>query len=258
MKPVNPPVLLSACAGLCLTATGTVAPLRAAPIFSEAGYSLVYDLAIPNFAAFDRAGRVPYSVDNSASIPNSSFNRVGYMLQLQTASGTLQTVAVSMNAFTNKASLLGVPTLSSGGLFNNVPVVGMIVMSNVAGVATGRGFSTGYVQFWSNCYGNIGGTYATGRDVINPTAPACYGSMQIGNGIGNTVFAYNAWDYGIFYSDLGIGNHATDNTDWTFSFNAATYVVKNLSVWIATVPEPGSLAVLLAGVGIVGLVRRRG
>jgi sialate O-acetylesterase len=233
---------------------GMVAQVNATPSFPEANYQLVYDLSIPNSANY-LSSSAPYSVINTASISNGSYARVGYMLQLQTAIGSLETVAVSMDAFTTNPSNLGVPTVLSGEVYNEVAVTNMNVTSNVPGVAVGTGLSSGYLQFWPDCYNHSGGVYATGFDTIS-AGSHCYGSMQIGNGLGNTVFAYNSWDGG--GGDVGIGNQATGNPDWTFAHNASSFVVEDLSIWVSSsVPEPASIGLLLGGLGVLGLVRRR-
>jgi len=133
----------------------------------------------------------------------------------------------------------------------------MNVTSDVSGVAVGTGFSTGYLQFWPDCYGNTGGGYATGYDIISPGSN-CYGSMQIGNGLGNTVFAYNNWDGG-GVGDVGIGNQASGNSDWTFAANATSFTIEDLSVWVSQsdVPEPATFGLLLGGVAVLGLFRNR-
>ena len=238
-----------------LVLAGTCATAAAAPVFTEPDYNLVYELAIPN-AANDVTSAVGYEVNNAAIIPNGSFDHVGYMMQLQSTSGELEYVSVSMSAFTNNASMLGVPTVASGERYLDTPVTGMNVLSNVPGVATGYGFTSGFVQFWPDCYSYVGSNYATGRDLIQ-SGTQCYGSMQIGNGTGTTVFAYNNWD-GVGNSDLGIGNAPSGNTDWTFAFNTADYTVKDLTVWVAELPEPAGIAIMLTGIVGVRLVRRRG
>jgi hypothetical protein len=234
---------------------GMVSHVNATPSFPEANYQLVYDLSIPDSANY-LSSSVPYSVNNAASISNGSFTRVGYMLQLQTAIGSLETVAVSMDAFTTIASNLVVPTVLSGEVYNEVAVTQMNVTSDVPGVTVGTGFSSGYLQFWPDCYSHTGGVFATGDDTIS-AGSHCYGSMQIGNGLGNTVFAYNRWDGG-GVSDVGIGNQSSGNPDWTFAQNASSFVVKDLSIWVSSsVPEPASIGLVLGGVGILGIFRSR-
>lgn len=234
---------------------GMVSRVNAAPSFPEANYQLVYDLSIPSNADYLN-NSVPYTFSNSTSIPNGSFDRVGYMLQLQTEIGSLEYVAVSMDAFTTIASNLGVPTVLSGEVYNEFGVTNMNVTSNVPGVTVGTGLSSGYLQFWPDCYGHSGSVFATGYDTIS-AGSNCYGSMQIGNGLGNTVLAYNSWDGG-GAGDVGIGNQATGDPAWTFAHNASSFVVEDLSIWVSSlVPEPGSIGLVLGGLGILGLVRRR-
>jgi hypothetical protein len=248
------PIWYHLMAGAVLTAS-MVSQANAAPSFPEANYQLVYDLSIPNSANY-LSSSVPYSVNNTASISNGSYTRVGYMLQLQTAIGSLETVAVSMDTFTTNPSNLGVPTVVSGEVYNEVAVTNMNVTSNVPGVAVGTGLSSGYLQFWPDCYSHSGGAFATGLDTIS-AGSHCYGSMQIGNGLGNTVFAYNRWDGG-GVSDVGIGNQSTGNPDWTFAQNGASFVVKDLSIWVSSsVPEPASIGLMLGSIGLLGLFRRR-
>jgi len=66
-----------------------------------------------------------------------------------------------------------------------------------------------------------------------PTDPAVgYGSMQVHNhDARQTLFALNHWREGS-RADLGIGNQATGNPDWTFAANAGNYPVKRLRVLV--------------------------
>jgi len=69
------------------------------------GYQLVYQLDIPTTPAY---GDAPpqYTVDKSQSIPNFSFTRVAYLLELDD-----KYVWASMGTFTEDASQIGVPCM---------------------------------------------------------------------------------------------------------------------------------------------------
>jgi sialate O-acetylesterase len=104
---------------------------------------------------------------------------------------------------------------------------------------TGAPLEGGNIEFWPHNYGQAnsanvpnasGQTYDFGDD---PGEPADgYGSMQVHNHAAKqTLFAVNNWKSGN-RADIGIGNQATGNPDWTFSANAGSYQVKRLRVLV--------------------------
>ena len=195
-------------------------------------YDLVYVLPIPSSADYNNL-LPPYSVDNTAS--TGSFDRVAYCVELDN-----QWVWVSLDAFTSVPAQLGVPVTSTGAVFQQT-VSNMNVESNVPGIVTGTGITTGNIEFWHHCYvtgneigipGASGSVYDFGDD--NRHNASCYGSMQLHNyGAGQTLFAYNRWDGG-GTSDLGIGNSPTGHPDWTFRVNAGTYAVRNMYILVTS------------------------
>jgi sialate O-acetylesterase len=193
-------------------------------------YRLVYDLDITK-AAHD----IKYDVDDHAKI-TAPFDRIGYFLELTKSEGT-QYVWVSMDAFTQDASKIGVPTVASGARFQQ-PVNNMTVMSNLQGLASGTGL-TGNLEFWPDNYGQnnaagVAGASSQSYDFGDqPSAPADgYGSMQVGNPAAKqTVFAFNHWSAGAG-ADLGIGNSSGQNPDWTFAGNAGQYSARRLRVLV--------------------------
>ncbi|GEM_PF-6248495 len=172
-------------------------------------------------------------------------------LSFSAYAGPIAWVSVSMNAFTTNPTQIGVPSQESD-VFNEVAVSNMNVFSNVVGVATGTGFNTGFVQFWPDCYGFNGSPgWSTGYDTI-AAGTGCYGSMQIGNGLGNTVFAYNAFDNNCC-GDLGIGNDPNgNNTDWTFSGDLFSMNVKEIEAFVndQSLSNDGSSSISLDGPGL--------
>ena len=231
------------------------------PVAEASNYSLVYSLAIPNYAAFNSA-TVPYTVDNHSNFALGSFDRIAYYMTLQAANGQLAYAYVSMDAFTNDASKIGVPTAASGAFFQQ-DVSNMNVVSNVAGVVNGTGISTGSIEFWHTDYGtaNSAGVIGANNNLYDfgdqPVNNNNYGSMQINNyGAAQTILAYNNFggDGGI--GDVGFGNQIGGQPDWTFAHNADSFTIKNIDVLVETnVPEPGSMALL--GLGLFSFIASR-
>jgi len=195
-------------------------------------YRLVYDLDLAKLAK-----NIQYDADNHQSIAQP-FDRIAYFMELQTADGNTDYVYVSMDAFTTNLEKIGVPTLKSGAHFQR-NVAGLNVYSNVRGIETGTALAGGNIEFWPNNYGPAnsahvpnasGEAYDFGDEPTDPVDG--YGSMQVHNhDAKQTLFALNHWSEGS-RADLGIGNQATGNPDWTFAGNAGTYQAKRLRVLV--------------------------
>lgn len=195
------------------------------------GYRLVYDADLEKLG-----GRFSYDADNSQSV--GSFDSIGYLLEVGTKSSIetsvfdadpVQKVFVTMKAFTTDATKIGIPVHSEA--FQQA-AESMNVYSTVDGIG---GSGTGSIEFWANDYlpGDSGiydsNDKKAGRDIG-------YGSMQIHNARGQTVFALNAWNDGP-QADIGIGDSAINHEgkihkDWTFANNAASYTSKRLRVYV--------------------------
>ena len=194
-------------------------------------YSLVYDLDLANLGA-----DIHYDVDNSAAI-TAPFDRIAYFVELQPSDGATRFLYVSLDAFTDDLKMIGVPTLTSGAHFQQ-PVAQMNVWSNT-GVHNGIGLEGGHIEFWPNNYapanaaavpGASPHSYDFGDQPIDPADG--YGSMQLHNATAEqTLFAINHWRRGE-RADIGIGNRAEKNSDWTFAGNAQSYSAKRLRVLV--------------------------
>jgi len=199
------------------------------------GYQLVYDLDIGKAAK-----TITYDVDNRAQITRP-FDRIAYLLELS-KDGQPQWVYVSMDAFTDDAGKIGVPTFASKAVFQQ-QVANLTVLANVKEITTGSGLK-GNIEFWPNNYGqknildipNASSSAFDFGDQITPTGD--YGSMQVHNfEARQTLFAFNHWVAGAG-CDLGIGNAPGVNTDWTFAKNGAAYESKRLRV-LVHIAAPG-------------------
>ncbi|MHC4247731.1 MAG: hypothetical protein ACYS9X_01255 [Planctomycetota bacterium] len=196
-----------------------------------AGYRLVYDLDL------GKLGRdIRYFVDESRK--GGGFGRVAYLVELyRKPDGEPNFVYVSMKAFTDDLTKIGVPTYQSRAKFQ-CAVSGMTVVSNVDGIETGSGLS-GWIEFWASNYGtkNSGGVpgasdreFDFGDQPNGP--PEGYGSMQVHNpSATQTLFAINKWKAGRG-ADIGIGNSTGKTRDWTFTGKAGTWPRKRLRVLV--------------------------
>lgn len=198
-------------------------------------YELIYQLDMPSDMNLGTNPVSTYLVDQSGA-NFGAFDRVAYFMELQAGPGTpLRWVFVGLDPVTDQLRQLGIPDAAGGAMFAQ-PVTNLSV-ETAAGLEldVGSGVDAGYIEFWSQNYGVANGP---GWPVGNSTqydaadtrsAAGSYGSMQIHNGSGVTLFAYNRWGT-VGQDDLGIGPNPNGHPDWTFSSSAAAYTIRRLSV----------------------------
>ncbi len=194
-------------------------------------YVLVYELDLAKLAR-----DIEYDVDRSSRV--KLFDRIGYLLELESARSGQQKVFVSMDAFTDDVTKIGIPTLESKARFQQT-VNALEVFSNVDSLTAGTDIKTGNIEFWPDNYSAANGLGISGASQSvydfgdDPGAPRDgYGSMQVHNyASGQTVFSVNHWKQGD-QADIGIGNSPGDTRDWTFTGNAGSYSKKRLRVYV--------------------------
>ena len=181
-----------------------------------AGYRLIFDLDLNK-----ATGHVmDYTVDESAN--TGKFSRVAYFLELTSDAGEHH-LYVSMDAFTEDATKVGVPTAEMNVTFQQA-LTNLTVVSNHPDIVTGSEL-TGNIEFWSTNYkegNNAKVPEASGRVYDHGDQPGGaakgYGSMQIHNpSAKQTLFAVNSWHRGGDKMDVGIGNSTGKTLDWTFT-----------------------------------------
>lgn len=210
--------------------------LLAMKVPESKNYQVVYDLDLGKLGA-----NAVYDVDNAAKITRA-FDRVAYFLELTGQDGKTQYVFASMDAYTDRADRLGLPTVASGVRWQR-EVANLNVASNVKGVTTGAGLKGGRLEFWPNNYSAENGAgvpnasdklYDFGDKPADPDQG--YGCMQVHNAeAGQTLFAINHWSEGA-RADVGIGNQPSNQPDWTFAANAASHAAKRLRVLVRLKP----------------------
>jgi len=122
-------------------------------------------------------------------------------------------------------------------------VANVTVESNSPGLS-GIGYE-GNIEFTSGNYGIKNTEAILGADDTTYDfgdqlySSGSYGCMQVhvhGGGGGSnyvgTLFAFNAFNYGSSPANLGIGNNPNGHPDWTLEYNADTYNVRNLQVFV--------------------------
>jgi sialate O-acetylesterase len=188
------------------------------------GYRCVYRIDIPKNADYSKA--IPeYVVDDSRQ-EQGPFSRVAYFLELEKNDGSRQYIFVSMDKFTDDIRKTGIPVALSGAQF--IRKVGRLtVRSNVPGVEQCTDSDGGNIEFLSGNYSTKNGSGLPNAsaetfdfdDQPIDSAPG-YGCMQIHNWkAGETLLAINHWgNKGVL--DVGIGNAAVGNPDWTQSQSA--------------------------------------
>ncbi|MBR0505097.1 MAG: hypothetical protein IJJ84_06785, partial [Kiritimatiellae bacterium] len=222
-----------------------------------ADYELALDYNIPVKGWMnDPTSNLSYRVtDNTAKI-GKDFARVAYFFELvANNSTTTQYVWTAFDAFTQDATRLVIPT----NFTYQQKIANLDVESNVSGIITGKGITTGNIEFHSNNYskGNkigipdaSGSTYDFG-DQMDSVGSAGYGCVQVHNyGAKQTLFAVNNYNKGASVC-VGIGNRPTNDPDWTHASNAGSYSYRRLRVFVSRAKRLDPLPI-----NDVGLPRR--
>jgi lysophospholipase L1-like esterase len=220
--------------------TAYSAPAALANVPETSGYELVYQLAIPDATPRWNFNTIPYGVEEP-KYGERLFDRVAYLMELDS-----NWVYASFDRHTGQLAKTGVPTLGVTATPFQQLVANMNVASNVPGIVTGDGISTGNIEFWGGNYAvanalAIPGASATTHDFGDTMTAGGHACMQIHNhGAGQVVMAYNNWGANSGQvSETGIGNSTGAHPDWTFSSGASLSTVRNLYVLV----RPGGSAV---------------
>jgi len=225
-----------------LTFTPTMSPsvtpllVKASDRVTEASlYQLAYKLDVPDNPDFQHS--VPYSPIDA--LPDElAFARIAYYMQLINEEDVIQWVWVSMHAFTQDITKIGVPTFDSEAIFQQ-DVSNLNIKSSLADINDYVG--PGNIEFWPNNYNRNNKKAVKGaNDEIfdwgdEMSEGGTYGSMQVHvPDLSTTVFAFNRWNNwnNMGNSDIGIGNAPYEHTDWTFSHTGESYVIKRLEVFV--------------------------
>ena len=154
------------------------------------------------------------------------FSSITYLVTSRDNSGKFQWLAVSMDAYTKDAKLLGVPCKDTKIKFQQY-VNNLQISGNIATLA-GKNIKRGNIEIWTYNYAghnaanipNAKDTYDFGDQCI-PTGS--YGSMQVHDyEAKQTIFALN--NVNVSNPDFGFGNNnKSKNSDWTFAKTGNLY-----------------------------------
>ncbi len=229
--------------GASIGFTAWVPPAILANVPETTDYKLVYQLAIPSATPRWNFNSIPYSV-NEAQYGGQLFDRVAYLLELDG-----DWAYASFDRHTGALSKVGIPTIGASPTPFQQIVTNLNVASNVGGIATGTGITTGNIEFWGGDYSagnslgipNASGTVYDFGDAI--TLGGGHGTLQIHNhAASQTILSYTNWGSSTGQnSGLGIGNNPNAGSagqggpqglDWTFSGSASNYSTRNLHVLV--------------------------
>ena len=175
-----------------------------------------FDIPMANFRA--DVEDPDYAVDEHEDV--KAFSRIAYYVELRDSNDALSYIWVSMDAFTDDASKIALPTAKSGAVFQQY-VTNVKVWSNVPTVTPGEK-ERGNIEFWPSNYGGnpkLGVPGATSAFDVDDTRDVNgnFGCMQIHDTAALVpLFCYNNWGGKGGNCNLGIGpNTGGGNIDWT-------------------------------------------
>ena len=187
-------------------------------------------------------------VNNAADMKSDGivFDRVGYYVEYaQTYDSELRYAFVSMDAFTDDITKIGVPNAESGVVWQQT-VKNLEVSTNVPaseGILTAGSFHQGYMEFWPGSYTNAkGNVINAGSGSVydindTPTNTSGHGSMQVHNlDTQETVFAVNHFNgnkqYGIGTNPNASATASGSQRDWTFDESRTGYQIANVYMFV--------------------------
>ncbi len=223
------------------------------------GYDTVYYSPISTTAAAAYNGTA-YAIDNSAA--TAPFDRVAYYLEIRkNGESQSQWVWVSFNAHTQDRTKLGYPNRSGAAFMWQQKVFNMDVRSNVGTVTDATGVDTGNLEIWPSNYGtglalpDIGGSgsvFDFNDNGANSTDIG-HGSFQIHNwGAQQVLFSISHCGGSANNLGLGIGNDPNPPAgqtlayDYTWTYNAGSFDIRNLYVFVRPAVAPENIGHLLA------------
>ena len=223
------------------------------------GYDTVYYSPISTKAAAAYNGTA-YAIDNSAA--TAPFDRVAYYLEIRkTGESESQWVWVSFNAHTQDRTKLGYPNRNGATFMWQQKVFNMDVRANVGTVTDVTGVDTGNLEIWPSNYGtglgiaDIGGSSSTFdfNDNGANSTDIGHGSFQIHNwGAQQVLFSISHCGGSNNDIGLGIGNdpnppaNSTTAYDYTWTYNAGSFDIRNLYVFVRPAVAPEDIGHLLA------------
>lgn len=189
---------------------------------------------------------IPVNCDLSKNRPPTpahpgSFSRVGYLLELEGHDGDTSFVFADFDSFSPDHAAL---VLRGDARMPDVrtQVSGLRVRTNTA-IKPLDGTGSGFIEFYGSNYGR--GTQPTPaegdprkydfNDTPQPGSSSGpgYGCLQIHDPSSKTtILAFNHFNNGGVPCDIGIGNSAGENPDWTFAANAGKYKARRISIWV--------------------------
>lgn len=190
----------------------------------SAGAMLAWTLDLPVDANYAIQADVLYSPDNRTALAGVTFERIAYRMQLDSSY-----VYTEMDDFTaGTVQDTGIPTEKNF----DTAVGNLTIRTDVTTLAEATNATGGKLELWPNCYGaGLNSVYDYEDDITGGTTPTkCYGSFQVHHDT-TTALAFNHWA-GTGGDDLGIGNQATANPDWTFAATSSTFTTRRIQAFI--------------------------
>lgn len=182
-------------------------------------------LAYETTSATRVSGNIVYSVNNATALAAQPFNRVRYRME-----NTFSSVPYFAETTFDRWAGLTVAGSRVPDLANQLVIQrnvnNLMVYSNHPNVLNSN-VQTGRLEHWYNDYGTeaaggIGSSSTYDYDDTRSNS-SHYGSFQVHNLSASTIHTVLAWNnHGSSRPDIGFGNSATSNPDWTFVANGAT------------------------------------